>query len=74
MPREYTPKFIINISEEQAQRMRALLPYGMKTNIFSKLIDQVIEIAETSGAEGLGAILDGDIALRYREDEENGTH
>ena len=55
------PRLSIEITEEQSAKLYNLIPWGLKKELFSALIDGVIELFETPGVttgDVLGALID----------------
>ena len=57
MPSEYRPRLSIEISEEQNHSLGKLIPWGVKNELFSVIVDDVIELLEKNGSIVLAAIL-----------------
>lgn len=55
------PRLSIDISEEQDAKLRELVPWGLKKQLFSKVIDELIELLEEHGEMAIGALLAGKI-------------
>jgi hypothetical protein len=53
----YRPRLVVDITEEQAQRLNRYLEYGMRSRVFSIIIDDTLDMIEKYGAQFLAAIL-----------------
>lgn len=65
--REYRPRLSEEITAEQADALRELIPWGMRKQIFSVLVDDLIRILRDGGdqrMEVLGLILDKSIGVK----------
>lgn len=63
MPIDYTPRLNVDITEEQDRKLRKLIPWGLKHQLFSIVVDELIEILEEHGEMAIGAILAKRIAV-----------
>ena len=64
MDLDYRPRFSFEISEEQQTRANKLLSvYGLRKAIFSKLLDEVLDLVEKGGPMAVGAILSDSISF-----------
>jgi len=54
---KYRPRLSIEITEEQAAKLYRLVPWGVKKEMFSVIIDDVIKLLETHGEILIAAIL-----------------
>lgn len=61
---EYRPRKSINVTEEQLEKLRELIPYGMHNLVFLALIDDLIEALECIGPELIGLIVRRQIKLK----------
>lgn len=63
----------IEITEEQFNRLRHHLSYGMRKAVFHKIIDQIIELCDKDGMVFLAMLLEGKVQLKQtgevKEDE-----
>jgi len=57
MSLDYRPRLSVEISEEQNNALGRLIPWGVKSEFFSAIIDDVIELLETHGEVVIAAIL-----------------
>lgn len=57
MPVDYKPRLNVDISEEQDTKLRKLIPWGLKHQLFSVIVDELIQILEEHGEMAIGAIL-----------------
>ncbi len=53
----YRPRLVVDISEEQAKRLNRYLEYGMRSRVFSVIIDDTLDMIEKHGAQFLAAVL-----------------
>lgn len=55
----YTPRFSFEITVEQQKRADKLLSvYGMRKNIFSPILDDLLDLIEVNGNIIIGVLLD----------------
>lgn len=77
MSEDYRPRLSIDISPEQANKLRDLIPWGLKNQIFLILIDDLIGLLEEFGLTPIVFILEGTIkprqALRALRSIEDGN-
>ena len=57
MSMSYRPRLSIELTHEQADALRDLIPWGLKNQLFSAIIDDVIRLARQHGSQFLAAIL-----------------
>lgn len=57
MPVDYKPRLNVDITEEQDSKLRKLIPWGIKHQLFSVIIDELIAILEEHGEMAIGAVL-----------------
>ena len=58
------PRLSIEISEEQQQKLKLLLPHGTKKIVFSLIIDDLIEVMDELGSgKVIGAFINRDVKL-----------
>ena len=55
---DYRPRLSIEITEHQNQKLRELVPWGTKNQLFSTIIDQLIPLLERHGSTVIALILD----------------
>ena len=61
----YKPRFSFEISEEQKKRADTLLStYGLRKNIFSIVLDDLLDILEDHGMIAVGALLSRTVKAR----------
>jgi hypothetical protein len=63
MSDNYRPRLSIELSQQQANDLRALIPWGLKNQLFSVLVDDVIKLGRRYGQNFLAAILARTITL-----------
>ena len=57
---DYKPRFSFEISYEQKQRADTLLAnYGMRKALFTKVLDDVLDLIEDHGGIAVGIIMSG---------------
>ena len=76
-PVGYIPRINVSINEDQANALRDLLPWGTRREVFSKIVDMLINLLKSceTGVErdrALGAVLKGHICFTIKE-EKNGN-
>lgn len=54
---DYRPRKSINVTEEQLEKLRELIPYGLHNAVFSAIIDDLIEALEYVGPELIALII-----------------
>ncbi len=54
---DYIPRLCINLTDEQATKLRNLIPWGLQRQLFSNIIDEVIELLEVGGSRALAALV-----------------
>jgi len=59
----YRPRLVVDITDEQAQRLNRYLEYGMRSRVFGIIIDDVLDMIEKHGAQFLAAILSRHLKL-----------
>lgn len=57
MSDEWRPRLSITITNEQYRKLQSLIPWGVKGQLFSAIIDDLITALERDGEKVLGAIL-----------------
>lgn len=61
MPSDNKPRFSFEITEEQRMRAdRYLDTYGLRRAVFSKILDDVLDIIEEFGGPALGVLMSSD--------------
>ena len=63
MTGEHRPRLSIEISLKQANDLRELIPWGLKNQLFSVIVDDVIRLTRKHGPDFLSAILARAIGL-----------
>ena len=62
---DYKPRFSFEITEEQALRANNLLAqYGLRKAIFSKILDDVLDLIESHGGIAIGIMMTDRIKIR----------
>jgi len=62
---DYKPRFSFEISYEQKQRADALLVnYGLRKALFTKILDDVLDLIEDHGGIAIGIIMSGQVKPR----------
>ena len=76
MSEEYRPRLSIEISEEQQSSLQRLIPWGLKNQVFSTIIDQLVPLLERKGSEVLALILTNDLTVEHllKEKLKDGKH
>ena len=60
----YCPRLSINITEEQQRKISRLFPWGTQKKVFGVIIDDLISLCETHGADKvIGAFMSRYIRL-----------
>jgi hypothetical protein len=63
MTRDNPPRLNVEISEEQDEALRRLIPWGMKHHLFSAVIDELIKVIEEHGEMAITAISCGKVSF-----------
>ncbi len=53
----YRPRLSVEITTEQAESLRKLIPWGLKNQLFSIIIDDVVRLATSHGQHFIAAVL-----------------
>lgn len=70
MPESYKHRLSVEITEKQYFALQKHLEYGLRRQLFSIIIDDLIALLERGGALSFGAILTGKIGLGYNHMED----
>jgi hypothetical protein len=74
----YRPRLSVEISTKQANDLRNLIPWGLKNQLFSIIVDDVIRLSLELGPNFLAAILAHSIKLEnyssVLKEEPNGSN
>lgn len=63
---DYTPRFAFQITEDQKARANKLInTHGLRRAIFSKILDDVLDMIEVNGPGSIGVLVSG--AAKPRE-------
>lgn len=62
---DWVPRLSIQISVDQFNALGTLVPHGFRKIVFSKLVDQLIDIARIGGTGALAAIVDGKLGIGF---------
>lgn len=61
----YTPRFAFQITEEQKARANKLIStHGLRRAIFSRILDDVLDMIENNGPGSIGVLLSGVVKPR----------
>ena len=61
---DYIPRKTIPVTQEQLEKLRELIPYGMHGVVFRAIIDDLIILIEEYGPGVLLPILKGNLKLK----------
>jgi len=62
---EYKPRFSFEITYEQKQRADSLLVnYGLRKALFTKILDDVLDLIEDHGGVAIGILMSGQVKPR----------
>ena len=62
---DYKPRFSFEISHEQKQRADTLLVnYGLRKALFTKILDDTLDLIESHGGMVIGIIMSGQVKPR----------
>ena len=59
----YRPRLSIELTEQQANELRNLVPWGLKNSLFQIIVDDMIELIKKHGQIFVAALLDRKIKL-----------
>ena len=74
---DYRPRLSIELSEDQHNSLQRLVPWGVKNQLFSTIVDQLIPLLEKHGTTVIGLILDNKLKadrLLNIEELKSGKH
>ena len=60
---QWRPRLSITITDKQYRKLQQLIPWGVKGQLFSALIDDLIKALEVDGEKVLGGILSRKLKL-----------
>ena len=60
---QWRPRLSISITDKQYRKLQQLIPWGVKGQLFSALIDDLIKALEVDGEKVLGGILSRKLKL-----------
>lgn len=60
---EYKSRLSVEITEEQRKELVRLIPWGVKSQLFSVIIDDVIRMIKEHGQMYIAAVLDRSLKL-----------
>jgi len=63
MAEDYRPRLSIEISLEQSQALRNLIPWGLRRQLFQTIVDDVIRLTRSHGHTFIAAVLSSSIKL-----------
>jgi len=55
--KDYRPRLSVDLTEEQYNRLSALIPWGLKQKLFSTIVDDLITVIEKHGNSAVAAII-----------------
>ena len=64
MPSKYTPRLSVEITDEQYNKLKQLIPWGVKNTLFSIIIDEVIELIEEHGTVVIAGLLNKKLTVQ----------
>ena len=70
LDQEYRPRLTISISEDQANDLRELVPWGLKNKLFQPIVQQIIEGLKKDPETFIAAMLMNKLRFGVRSDEE----
>lgn len=72
MTTDYRPRLSIEITEEQNKALQELIPWGLKNQLFSTIIDQLIPLLRRRGPDVIAMIITDhiNVAQLLREDKD----
>jgi len=59
----FRPRLSIELTEQQANELRNLVPWGLKNSLFQIIVDDMIELIKKHGQIFVAALLDRKIKL-----------
>lgn len=54
---DYKPRLSIDITQEQYDRLQTLVPWGLRRQLFSFIIDDLLNLIETQGEAVIAVVL-----------------
>lgn len=61
---EYRPRLSVELTEAQMKRAQRLIPWGLKSQVISMLLDDLMDMIETKGDIVLAVILKRRMSVR----------
>jgi len=63
MTTDYRPRLSIEISDQQARELRDLIPWGLRKQLFTVIVEDVIRLTRKYGHTFIAAVIAGKIQL-----------
>lgn len=63
MPSDYRPRLSVEISSEQFEELKDLIPWGLRRQLFETIVNDVIRLTKKHGQHFIAAILTGAVRL-----------
>jgi len=63
MSNEYRPRLSIELTEEQSSALLRLIPWGLKNQLFSAIVDQLIPLLEAKGTDVIAMIITNNLKV-----------
>ena len=60
---DWRPRLSIDLGDERFKKLQDLVPWGVKTQLFLVIIDDLIDVLEKHGPMAVGAILSKKVKL-----------
>lgn len=60
---DYRPRLSIELSEEQHKSLQQLIPWGVKNQLFSIIVDQLIALMQNHGQVVIALVLEEKIKI-----------
>ena len=62
---EYRPRLSIELTEKQHSDLQRLIPWGVKNQLFSTIVDQLIPLLEEHGTHIISLILENKLKASH---------
>lgn len=61
----YTPRLSVELTQEQADALNRVLPWGIKKYLFQLLCEALVDAVETASDAALAAILRREVVIKF---------
>ena len=63
MPRKYTPRLSVELTEKQFYELQRIIPWGQKRKIFGPIVDDIISMTKRHGRTFIAALMARAVSL-----------